>query len=104
VLIVGSGFSYHNLRMFGDPRSRPASERFDEWLLPAAGHPDAGERDRLLAAWESAPEARACHPRSEHLVPIFVAAGAGGTDAGHRVFSGLVMGVKTSSFAFGGGA
>ncbi len=104
VLIVGSGFSYHNLPMFGDPRSRPASERFDEWLLSAAGHPDAEERDRLLAAWESAPEARACHPRSEHLVPIFVAAGAGGTDAGHRVFSGPVMGVKTSSFAFGGGA
>jgi aromatic ring-opening dioxygenase catalytic subunit (LigB family) len=102
VLIVGSGFSYHNLRMFGDPRARPASERFDEWLRAAAEHPDPEERDRLLAAWESAPDARACHPRSEHLVPIFIAAGAGGTDPGCRMFGGPVMGVKTSSFAFGG--
>jgi aromatic ring-opening dioxygenase catalytic subunit (LigB family) len=104
VLIVGSGFSYHNLRGFGDPRSRPASERFDEWLQAAAGHPDSEERDRLLAAWESAPDARACHPRSEHLVPIFVAAGAGGADPGRCAFSGLVMGVMTSGFAFGGRA
>ena len=102
VLIIGSGFSYHNLRMFGDPRARPASERFDEWLRAAAEHPDPGERDRLLAAWESAPDARACHPRSEHLVPIFVAAGAGGTDPGRLSFGGPVMGVATSGFAFGG--
>jgi len=104
VLIVGSGFSYHNLRGFGDPRSRPASERFDEWLRAAAEHSDPGERDRLLAGWESAPFARACHPRSEHLAPVFIAAGAGGTERGRRVFSGTVMGVATASFAFGGAA
>jgi aromatic ring-opening dioxygenase catalytic subunit (LigB family) len=104
VLIVGSGFSYHNLRMFGNPRARGPSERFDEWLRAAAESPDPAERDRLLAAWESAPDARACHPRSEHLVPIFIAAGAGGTEPGRRVFSGTVMGVATSGFAFGGKA
>ena len=104
VLIVGSGFSYHNLRMFGNPRARVPSERFDEWLRAAAESPDPADRDRLLAAWESAPDARACHPRSEHLVPIFIAAGAGGTEPGRRVFSGTVMGVATSGFAFGGQA
>ena len=45
VLIVGSGFSYHNLRMFGDPRATPVSERFDEWLRSAVETPDPGERD-----------------------------------------------------------
>jgi aromatic ring-opening dioxygenase catalytic subunit (LigB family) len=102
ILIIGSGFSYHNLRMFGDPRARPVSERFDEWLRTAAESRDPEERSRLLADWESAPGARACHPRSEHLLPIHIAAGAGGTEPGRCAFSGLVMGVKTSSFAFGG--
>ncbi|HSV93168.1 MAG TPA: class III extradiol ring-cleavage dioxygenase [Desulfobacterales bacterium] len=101
VLIVGSGFSYHNLRMFNDPRAIPVSERFDEWLRAAAEAPDPGERARRLVDWESAPGARACHPRSEHLVPIFIAAGAGGADPGRAVFSGPVMGVRTSGFAFG---
>ena len=101
ILIIGSGFSYHNLRMFGDPRARPISERFDEWLRAAAESRDPEERSRLLADWESAPGARSCHPRSEHLVPIFIAAGAGGAEPGRCVFSGTVMGVVTSSFAFG---
>jgi aromatic ring-opening dioxygenase catalytic subunit (LigB family) len=101
VLIIGSGFSYHNLRMFGNPGSGPVSRRFDEWLRAAAEARDPEERARRLVDWESAPEARACHPRSEHLVPIFIAAGAGGTEPGRCVFSGTVMGVTTSSFAFG---
>ncbi len=101
VLIIGSGFSYHNLRMFGDPRAIPVSERFDEWLRAAAEAPDPEERNRLLVGWELAPGAKACHPRSEHLVPIFIAAGAGAAEPGRRVFSGRVMGVATSSFAFG---
>ena len=88
--------------MFGDPRAIPVSERFDEWLRAAAEAPDPDERDRRLVDWESAPGATACHPRSEHLVPIFIAAGAGGADPGRCVFSGTVMGVTTSSFAFGG--
>jgi aromatic ring-opening dioxygenase catalytic subunit (LigB family) len=102
VLIIGSGFSYHNLRMFGEPRAIPVSERFDEWLRDAAEESDPEGRNRRLLAWESAPGAKACHPRSEHLVPIFVAAGAGGAGRGRRVFGGHVMGMATSGFAFGG--
>ncbi|MDA8427040.1 MAG: class III extradiol ring-cleavage dioxygenase [Treponema sp.] len=101
VLIIASGMSYHNMQGFGDPRARPASERFDEWLRGAVESPDAEERDRLLAAWKSAPEARACHPRSDHLVPLFVAAGAAGSDPGRRDFSGEIMGVRVSGFSFG---
>ncbi|MGO8695028.1 MAG: DODA-type extradiol aromatic ring-opening family dioxygenase [Rectinemataceae bacterium] len=101
VLIIGSGMSYHNMRGFGDPRARPVSERFDEWLRDAVESPDAGRRDELLASWESAPEARACHPRSDHLVPLFVAAGAGGGDRGRREFAGSIMGVAVSGFSFG---
>jgi len=101
VLIIGSGMSYHNMRGFGDPRARPGSERFDEWLRDAVESPEAERRDRLLAAWESAPDARSSHPRSDHLVPLFVAAGAGNGDRGRREYSGTIMDVAVSGFSFG---
>jgi aromatic ring-opening dioxygenase catalytic subunit (LigB family) len=63
VLIVGSGFSYHNLRMFGDPRAHPASERFDEWLRAAAEHPDPAPN----AIAFSRPGSR--HPRRAPATP-----------------------------------
>src|SRR6185312_5881009 len=75
VFIVGSGMTFHNLRAFGDPRSRPVSEAFDAWLREAATLP-ARERDERLAHWASAPAARLAHPREEHLLPLMVIAGA----------------------------
>ncbi|HTX73688.1 MAG TPA: class III extradiol ring-cleavage dioxygenase [Rectinemataceae bacterium] len=101
LLIIGSGMSYHNMRGFGDPRSRPSSERWDDWLRDAVESADAERRDRLLTEWERAPEARNCHPRSEHLVPLFVAAGAAGEDRGVRSFAGTIMDVAVSGFTFG---
>lgn len=79
VLIIGSGMSYHNLRrlMQRDTEGsvRHVSHDFDAWLQ------DTLNSDRSqLAAWETAPNARACHPREEHLIPLMVAAGAGGDD------------------------
>jgi len=56
-----------------------------------------------LIAWENAPAARECHPRSEHLVPLFVVAGAGGADPGVQDFSGKVLDVAVSAFRFGEG-
>ena len=32
----------------------------------------------VLVAWTSLPQARSCHPREEHLLPLMVAAGAAG--------------------------
>lgn len=97
VLIVGSGMSFHNLRVYGDPRVREPSAQFDRWLVAAAEAPGA-ERARLLAQWESAPWARLCHPREEHLLPLMVAAGAseapGVHDYGEEVLSGAVSGFR----------
>src|SRR5690606_35562565 len=53
VFIIGSGMTFHNLRDFLDPRSRPIAETFDRWLRDAATLP-AAERDRALASWASA--------------------------------------------------
>ncbi|MEN9229987.1 MAG: hypothetical protein Q6L68_03695 [Thermostichus sp. DG02_5_bins_236] len=43
------------------------------------------------------------HPRDEHLLPLFVAAGAGGTpDAWQQIFQGYTYGVLSmAAFQFG---
>jgi aromatic ring-opening dioxygenase catalytic subunit (LigB family) len=97
VLIVGSGMSFHNLRVYGDPRVREPSAQFDRWLVRAA-EAEGAERTRQLTQWEQAPWARLCHPREEHLLPLMVAAGAseepGTHDYGEEVLSGAVSGFR----------
>ncbi len=100
VLIVGSGMSYHNMRGFMNPASLQHSEQFDKWMTDAVGKPQT-EREDQLRHWLAAPMARAVHPREEHLLPLMVCAGAAGADAGQRVFSDVVMGVRLSSVRFG---
>lgn len=100
VLIVGSGMSFHNMRGFFDADATPRAERFDAWLQRVVALP-AAERDAALEVWERAPEARFCHPREEHLLPLMVAAGAAGADRGTVPFSGKVLGVRVSAVHFG---
>jgi len=103
VLIVGSGMSYHNMRGFGsrDPRVAQVARQFDDWLNEAVAHPDPEERNRRLAAWAQAPGGLECHPRSEHLITLFVAAGAAGADLGRAVYRDELMGVAISGHRFG---
>jgi aromatic ring-opening dioxygenase catalytic subunit (LigB family) len=100
VLIVGSGMSFHNLRALRDPRARPASQTFDDWLAAAATAAPA-DRDRALEAWAQAPAARAAHPREEHLLPLMVVAGAAGDDRGELAYRGTFMGTIISGYHFG---
>jgi aromatic ring-opening dioxygenase catalytic subunit (LigB family) len=103
VLIIGSGMSYHNLREFlsGSPRGNEPSERFDSWLTQAVETSDPTVRDQELSRWSAAPGALACHPRSEHLLPLMVAAGAAGEDRGRRIFNDRIWGKAVSGFQFG---
>lgn len=102
VAIIGSGLSYHNLRLFGAAARQP-SEAFDAWLSEALALAPS-EREAALCDWERAPFARVCHPREDHLVPLFVAAGAAGTDSATRIYHdvNLMGGVTASSYQFGG--
>jgi aromatic ring-opening dioxygenase catalytic subunit (LigB family) len=100
VLILGSGMSYHNLRSFRSPSAVSTSVTFDRWLGEAAtASPDV--RTERLTQWESAPEARAAHPREEHLLPLMVVAGAAGDDVGRATFNDDWMGVRLSAFQYG---
>ena len=103
VLIVGSGMSFHNNRALfaNDARVMQAAAAFDGWLAEAVTEPDASARNKQLTEWESAPYARFCHPREEHLLPLMVAAGAAGEDAATRDYSDRIMGNALSGFRFG---
>ena len=100
VLIVGSGLSFHNLRMFG-PAAKAPSEAFDKWLgetLMLA----APAREDVLIDWESAPYARVCHREEDHLVPLFVALGAAKGAKATCIYhdTDLMGGVTASSYRF----
>jgi len=100
VFIIGSGMSYHNMRGFRDPALRPASEAFDAWLRVAAIAPPA-ERVAKLTSWATAPQARAAHPREEHLLPLMVIAGAAGDDAGTVAYNSKYAGLRLSAYHYG---
>ncbi|MCA9596021.1 MAG: dioxygenase [Myxococcales bacterium] len=99
VLIVGSGMSFHNMRLFRNPRAEEVSDTFDAWLTETVTL-ESGERDRRLTEWEAAPGARAAHPREEHLLPLMVAAGAAGADLGAIAFSDRFMGARITAVHF----
>jgi aromatic ring-opening dioxygenase catalytic subunit (LigB family) len=99
VLIVASGMSFHNLRAYMRPGTAELAREFDAWLTRAVESP-AAERAELLSHWERAPHARFAHPREEHLIPLMVAAGAGGEEPGKRIFSDEPMGAAISAFRF----
>jgi aromatic ring-opening dioxygenase catalytic subunit (LigB family) len=103
VLIVGSGMSYHNLGdMFVDrPEANRPSEEFDRWLYETITTPDPRVRSARLTEWRDAPGARVSHPTPEHLLPLMVAAGAGGSDPGRRTYNDRLMGKMVSAFQFG---
>ncbi|WP_113486745.1 DODA-type extradiol aromatic ring-opening family dioxygenase [Rhizobium cremeum] len=104
VLIVGSGMSYHNMRMFfhDNPEHKQQAIRFDDWLSDVVAIEDSDQRAATLATWERNPDAQACHvPDHDHLVPLFVVAGAAGQDAGQHIFRGEFRGKPYSGYRFG---
>jgi aromatic ring-opening dioxygenase catalytic subunit (LigB family) len=101
VLIVGSGMSFHNLRGYLRPETVARARAFDAWLTSAVESP-APERNAQLTAWRSAPFAAYAHPREEHLIPLMVAAGAGGEAPGKRIFGDEPMGAALSAYRFDG--
>jgi 4,5-DOPA dioxygenase extradiol len=102
VLIIGSGTTVHNLRMIAR-EGTPAPDwarAFDDWIVSGV---EAGETNRLLRFPAEPAAARQAHPTPEHLMPLYVALGAGGGRgrALHRSFSW--GSISMTSFAFGQG-
>lgn len=78
VLIVASGGATHNLRELSRQRGNPVPQawtvEFNEWLASAV---ESRRADDLVAYRDNAPQGVRNHPTDEHLIPLFVALGAG---------------------------
>jgi aromatic ring-opening dioxygenase catalytic subunit (LigB family) len=96
VLIVGSGMSYHNLRVMDG--AVPSTE-FHHWLDGALAG-DAGHRRHALAGWAAAPSGRASHPREEHLLPLMVASASGSDEPATKVWAGAFGSTPVGAWAF----
>lgn len=102
LLIIGSGASFHNLRAFHEAPSDEAqskNEAFEQWLIDTLSNEQLSEEERMrrLEDWESAPAARYCHPREEHLLPLHVCCGIASAPA-ERVIEVEFLGKKTSAY------
>jgi 4,5-DOPA dioxygenase extradiol len=101
ILVIGSGFSFHNLGAFfghaiGEPD--PANDVFQNWLIDVCTDPNsqAGREQRLID-WEIAPSARYCHPREEHLLPLHVCVGMADKPA-EVIFDDQILGKRGVAF------
>jgi 4,5-DOPA dioxygenase extradiol len=110
VLIIGSGSITHNLRrvfaggrMNVDQPATPESTALRDWFVERSA---ARDWDALVAYRSLAPHAALMHPTDEHLLPWYVAAGAGGrADAPLRVHASLTFGdLGMDAYAFGSAA
>lgn len=84
VLVMGSGGAVHNLGALerGNHDGAPDwATQFDDWLAKAMADGDTAALSEYRGL---APFARQSHPRDEHLMPAFVAFGAGGSAAKGR--------------------
>ena len=110
VLVLGTGSITHNLRLVFGRGSMPPldapeiaeSAAFRNWF---ASRSAAADTPALLDYRRKAPNAALMHPTDEHLLPFFVAAGAGGAGPGLRLHDSLTYGcLGMDAYAFGAGA
>jgi 4,5-DOPA dioxygenase extradiol len=101
ILVVGSGFSFHNLRAFPGvitSSADPANDAFQNWLIETcSGALSQPEREQRLIEWEKAPSARYCHPREEHLLPLHVCQAMADKPA-KLIFDDQILGKRAVAF------
>ena len=101
ILVVGSGFSFHNMMAFwgqGAGSPDPANDTFQDWLIDVITGPiSQTDRHQRLIDWQEAPSARYCHPREEHLLPLHVCVGMADRP-GTTIFDDTILGKRAVAF------
>lgn len=102
LLVIGSGFSFHNMRAFFSANTSEVQARnqaFEDWLEETCTDSSMPESERVerLTHWELAPSARFCHPREEHLLPLHVCYGLANKASDDHI-SATILGKKSGMF------
>jgi len=106
VLVLGAGNLTHNLQAImgafqsgADAKPADWATGFDRWMGDALAE---GRWQDLVDYRSQAPFAEIAHPRDEHLLPLFVAAGAAGKQArGRRINDEILYGTfSQAAFVF----
>ena len=104
IAIIVSGMAVHNLRDFrfstGTSPPMPYTSSFDEALKDAATSLPA-KREQKMASLLQRRDARQAHPSFDHLLPIFVGAGAAGDDVGERLWTLEEGSMSWAQYRFG---
>lgn len=113
VLVLGSGSITHNLRLVfsrrphdrtaaDDEPEMPESAAFRSWFAERSA---AQDHAALFDYRRQAPHAVLMHPTDEHLLPWYVAAGAGHEGPALRLHDSVTVGcLGMDAYAFGAGA
>lgn len=93
-LLIGSGFTFHNMRAFFSPQSSTAKasvHAFQQWLDETVTGESVTmeEAKQRWQEWDSAEGGRYCHPREEHLIPLVVCHAAAQRQAKSIAFNAL---------------
>lgn len=104
ILIIGAGMAVHNLLDFRAARASgktmPYAFSFDEGLKEAvSAKPD--ERQAKMSALMMRGDGRKAHPTLEHILPIYVASGAAGSDIGEQIWTLPEKSLSWAQYRFG---
>jgi 4,5-DOPA dioxygenase extradiol len=92
ILVIASGNLTHNLRDYfaavrGDGTTPAYVREFADWMWDRL---EARDLDALVDYRRAMPAAARAHPTEEHLLPLYVAVGAGGDEfAAERIHAGI---------------
>jgi 4,5-DOPA dioxygenase extradiol len=102
VLVLATGSATHNLSLIGREGVTPEwAAQFDDWLYRKITD---GAVEELLNYRQLAPYSQLAHPTEEHLLPLFVAMGAGNAGEkarGQNLHRGWTMGsLSMATYSF----
>ncbi|KAI0403513.1 putative aromatic ring-opening dioxygenase LigB subunit [Xylaria palmicola] len=104
ILIIGAGMAVHNLRDYrairGTGKVMPYVHSFDEALKSAATANPEGRRAAMSDLMRRG-DARQAHPTLDHILPLYVAAGAAGRDIGERLWTMPDASLSWAQYRFG---
>ncbi|KAL2275646.1 hypothetical protein FJTKL_01705 [Diaporthe vaccinii] len=104
ILIVGAGMAVHNIQDYratrGTGRTMPYASNFEEALAEAvATKPE--ERQAKMTSLLGTSVATKAHPSAEHILPMYIAAGAAGSDIGERIWALPEGSLNCGQYRFG---